>query len=387
MKFTKNKYIFSGVIITGFFSFAYFAVPSIFPISYKIAVLPAVETYEGQIKIEIPKIPPHVITPPQVKAIYMTNWVAGSKALRESLVKIADETEINSIVIDIKDYTGRIPFEVSDPLLKKFGAYERRIDDVRSFIEELHKKDIYVIGRISVFQDHYLVGKRQELAVRRKSDGGVWKDFKGISWLDPGSKDVWDYVVALAKESYDIGFDELNFDYIRFPSDGNMKDISYPWSKDKKKVEVMEEFFAYLREKLGDIGVPLSVDLFGMTTTNTDDMNIGQNLENALKYFDFVSPMVYPSHYPKGFNGFPNPATKPYEVVKFSMSGAVERARKATTTPRKLRPWLQDFNLGATYDASMVRAQIQATYDSGLDSWMLWNASNRYTRGALDNQE
>ena len=348
--------------------------------------MPATEIYGGRIAVEIPKIPPHISTPSQVKAIYMTNWVAGSKSLRESLVKIADETEINSIVIDIKDYTGRIPFEVSDSLLKKFGAYERRIDDIRNFIEELHKKNIYVIGRISVFQDHYLVGKRPELAVRRKSDGGVWKDFKGISWLDPGSKDVWEYVVALAKESYDDGFDELNFDYIRFPSDGNMKDISYPWSNGKQKTEVMREFFAYLREKLGGIGAPLSADLFGMTTTSSNDLNIGQNLEIALKYFDFVSPMVYPSHYPKNFNGYPNPATKPYEVVKFAMDSAVERARKATTTPLKLRPWLQDFNLGATYDASMVRAQIQATYDAGLDSWMLWNASNRYTRSAL-NQE
>ncbi len=386
MKIIRNKYIFSGAIITGLFSFAYFTVPSVFPINYKTAVLPATEIYGGRIAVEIPKIPPHISTPSQVKAIYMTNWVAGSKSLRESLVKIADETEINSIVIDIKDYTGRIPFEVSDSLLKKFGAYERRIDDIRNFIEELHKKNIYVIGRISVFQDHYLVGKRPELAVRRKSDGGVWKDFKGISWLDPGSKDVWEYVVALAKESYDDGFDELNFDYIRFPSDGNMKDISYPWSNGKQKTEVMREFFAYLREKLGGIGAPLSADLFGMTTTSSNDLNIGQNLEIALKYFDFVSPMVYPSHYPKNFNGYPNPATKPYEVVKFAMDSAVERARKATTTPLKLRPWLQDFNLGATYDASMVRAQIQATYDAGLDSWMLWNASNRYTRSAL-NQE
>lgn len=374
-----NKYFFAGAAVTCFFLLAYFVFPSLFPISYKLAVLPATG-----ISAEVEKTVSHLNTPSQVKAIYMTNWVAGSKSLRDPLVKIADETEINSIVIDIKDYTGRIAFEVSDPLLKELGAYERRIADIKEFIEELHKKNIYVIGRISVFQDRYLVGRHPDLAVRRKSDNGIWKDFKNISWLDPGSKEVWDYVVALAKESYGVGFDELNFDYIRFPSDGNMKDISYPWSGGKQKVEVIKEFFAYLRENLGDIGVPLSVDLFGMTTTNTDDMNIGQNLENALKYFDYVSPMVYPSHYPAGFNGFKNPATEPYKVVKFSMDGAVERARKATTTPRKLRPWLQDFNLGATYDAPMVRAQIQATYDSGLDSWMLWNASNRYTRTALD---
>ena len=383
-----NKYFFAGVAITGSFSLAYFVFPSIFSISYKLAVLPGAGiSAEGEFAVPVKKIISHLTTPSQVKAIYMTNWVAGDKKLRSSLVKIADDTEINSIVIDIKDYTGRIGFEVSDPLLKELGAYERRIADIEDFIEELHKKNIYVIGRISVFQDRYLVGRRPDLAVRRKSDGGVWKDFKNISWLDPGSKEVWGYIAALAKESYGVGFDELNFDYIRFPSDGNMKDISYPWSNGKAKSEVIKDFFAYLRENLGNIGAPLSADLFGMTTTNTDDMNIGQNLENALKYFDYVSPMVYPSHYPKGFNNYSNPAAKPYEVVKFAMDSAVNRAMNATTTPRKLRPWLQDFNLGATYDAPMVRAQIQATYDSGLDSWMLWNASNRYTSAALDNQD
>ncbi len=384
MKFISNKYFFASVAITGSFSLAYFVIPSLFPLTYKLPVLLSGTYQNQQFGAEAVRTVTHITTPSQVKAIYMTNWVAGDKSLRDPLIKIADDTEINSIVIDIKDYTGRIGFEVSDPLLKELGAYEKRIADIKDLIEELHKKNIYVIGRISVFQDRYLVGKRPELAVRRKSDGGVWKDFKGISWLDPGSKDVWDYVVALARESYGVGFDELNFDYIRFPSDGNMKDISYPWSGDKQKTEVIKEFFAYLRENLGNIGAPLSVDLFGMTTTSANDLNIGQNLENALKYFDYVSPMVYPSHYPPDFNGYKNPAAKPYEVVKFAMESAVERARNASTTPLKIRPWLQDFSLGAIYVAPMVRAQIQATYDTGLDSWMLWNASNRYTAGALD---
>jgi len=130
--------------------------------------------------------------------------------------------------------------------------------------------------------------------------------------------------------------------------------------------------------------VVLSADLFGMVTTNSDDLNIGQILEYAAPYFDYISPMVYPSHYPRGFNGWQNPNNYPYEVVNFSMSKAVEKLVNASTSPLKLRPWLQDFDYGGDYDIPEVKAQIQATYDAGLTSWMLWSASNRYTRGALE---
>ena len=130
-------------------------------------------------------------------------------------------------------------------------------------------------------------------------------------------------------------------------------------------------------------GIKISADLFGMTTTNTDDLNIGQILEDALNNFDYVSPMVYPSHYPPTFLGFAKPAEKPYEVVKYSMDQAFTRAINASSTPLKLRPWLQDFDLGAVYTADMVRAQIQATYDAGLNSWMIWDAGNTYTVGAF----
>jgi len=322
----------------------------------------------------------HIKTPEPLKAIYMTSWVAGDKKWRSELVKLIDETEINAVVIDIKDYTGRISFAVSNPLLLKYGATENRIPDIESFISELHAKNIYVIGRISVFQDPFMVKARPDLAVKRESDGQVWKDHKGISWLDANSKEVWDYIIALALDSYNLGFDELNFDYIRFPSDGNMKDISYPFSNKEKKSEVIRKFFEYLSANVKPSGAVISADLFGMTTTNKDDLNIGQILENALPHFDYIAPMVYPSHYPKGFIGISNPASKPYEVVKYSMDRAVERA---SSTPLKLRPWLQDFNLGATYSADMVRAQIDAVYDARLTSWMLWAPSNRYTRAAL----
>ena len=397
------------IVISIFFYVVYFFLPSFMSSRYEGQV--TIVAASTPVKKEVGFVATHVKIPSQVKAIYMTSWVAGSKELRNNLVKIADTTEINSMVIDIKDYTGKISFTVDDPYLKSFNSVERRIPDIKQFIESLHKKGIYVIGRISVFQDPQVVSTHPELAVKRKSDGGIWKDYKGISWLDAGAKDVWKYVVAIGKEAYGFGFDELNFDYIRFPSDGNMKDIAYPWSSNEKKSEIMRQFFAYINENLKPTGAVLSADLFGMTSTNTDDLNIGQILENALPYFDYVAPMVYPSHYPPQFMGFAKPAEKPYEVVKFSMDVAVRRAIATTTTvaifgeqpistttkpivyrkesfdSSKIRPWLQDFNLGATYDASMVRKQIQATYDSGLDSWMLWNASNRYTVAALKDTE
>ena len=325
----------------------------------------------------------HIQTPDAVKAVYMTSFVAGDIKARGRVVSLIEETELNSVVIDIKDYTGRVSFETQSPYIQSLGSSEKRVLDIVDFIDELHKKNIYVIGRISAFQDSFLVKKRPDLAVKRKSDKETWKDYKGVSWIDPGAEEMWEYLVLIGKEAYAVGFDELNFDYIRFPSDGNMSDIFYPSSGVREKREVIRSFFSFLEENLRPTGVFLSADLFGMTTTNKDDLNIGQVLEYALPYFDYIDPMVYPSHYPPNFNGYADPNKYPYEVVKFSMDKAVARAIAASTTPDKLRPWLQDFDYGGNYDIAEVKAQIKATYDSGLDSWMLWSPSNVYTRGAL----
>jgi len=335
--------------------------------------------------ISAPKKPPaHISTPKPVKGIYMTSWVAGTKDWRESMVKLIEETELNSVVIDVKDYSGHISFEVSDPVLKKIGASENRIPDVVEFIDYLHQKNIYAIARISVFQDAYLVGKKPELAVKRK-DGKVWKDYKGIAWLNIASREVWDYTIKVAEEAESVGFDELNFDYIRYPSDGDMKNIVLPYAPGTNtKAESLKAFFAYLAKELSPLKIPLSADLFGFTTTHSDDLNIGQILENAIPYFDYICPMVYPSHYPKGYENFSNPADHPYEIISLAMASSTQRMLAAGSSPSKIRPWLQDFDLGADYTAEMIRKEKQAVYDAGLNSWLLWDPSNKYTRGALD---
>ena len=237
----------------------------------------------------------------------------------------------------------------------------------------------------------------------------MWKDYKGLAYVDVGVREYWDTVVELSKESYDIGFDELNFDYIRYPSDGPMSQAVYTLGEGEEKQEVLEEFFKYLHDQLeplrstsqGHVGVVTSADVFGMATTNTDDLNIGQVLERALPYFDYIAPMVYPSHYPKGFRGYTNVNEHSYDIVLFSMGEAARRAL-ATTTPvfafahtrigtstpaiyakpiypsSKMRPWLQSFNYPVPYTPDMVAAQIKANEDAGLDSYMFWDPANKY---------
>ncbi len=394
----------------------YFGLPTFFRTSYQASSSGILASTTPV----VPGIPPvvHLPTPKPQKVIYMTSCVVGTPSFRDDLVKLVEETELNSIIIDIKDFSGTLSFTPQSEELKPAVSKRCMAPDMKAFIESLHDNGIYVIGRITVFQDPLFAKLRPDLAVKKASDGSTWKDYKGISFTDPGAKEVWDHTVAIAKESYAIGFDELNFDYIRFPSDGPMSDIAFTWSGNRNKSDVLEEFFTYLSAELKPLGVVISADLFGMTTTNTDDLNIGQILEKAAPHFDFIAPMVYPSHYPPDFNGWANPNTYPYEIVKYSMDEAVKRFLATTTivalngvepiastTPPacadepcaagrplypkkswdtlKLRPWLQDFDYGGNYDITEVKAQIQATYDAGLTSWMLWSPSNRYTKGAL----
>ena len=351
----------------------------------------------------------HIETPSAVKAIYMSQCVVGTPSFREQLVDLVNETELNSIIIDVKDFTGKLGFQTDHPLLKDAVSDACGARDMEDFLTFLHEQDIYTIARITVFQDPYYTKTFPGSAVKRLDNGEVWQDYKGLAFVDVGYRPFWDYIVAISEEAYAVGFDELNFDYIRFPSDGNMKNVSYTHAGDALRQDALETFFAYVYDELKESDVVLSADLFGYTTTNADDLGIGQVLERALPYFDYVMPMVYPSHYNDGFIDLDNPAVHPYEVVKYSMESAVRRANKidlardstSTSTDTvllkkiaqkghgnvntlQLRPWLQDFDLGATYTPEMVRAQIQATYDAGLTSWALWDAGNTYTRAALN---
>lgn len=370
----------------------------------------------------------HQPLPEQVKSIYMTACVTGTKDFRERLVALVDETEVNSLIIDIKDFSGTISFPPeSEEWRSAWSAAKCGTADMKDFIEMLHEKGIFVIGRITVFQDPFYTSLHPELAVKKSDRTSIWKDHKGLSFIDVGAREYWDHLIALARDSYNIGFDELNFDYVRYPSDGPMTDIAFTHSKDypgdDNKQANLEEFFKYLHEKMSDEStfadynhtntgrdksVPwTSADLFGMTTTNYDDLSIGQVQDRAAPYFDFIAPMVYPSHYPKNAFGYDNPNHYPYEIVHYAMKTGVERMQSETTPmmgfqherigtstpavykkptygPEKFRTWIQDFDYGGDYDIEEVKEQIQASYDAGVMSWMIWAPSNIYTRGALE---
>ncbi|OGZ51199.1 MAG: hypothetical protein A3A17_04135 [Candidatus Ryanbacteria bacterium RIFCSPLOWO2_01_FULL_44_230] len=329
-------------------------------------------------------LPKHVVPPTPVRAIYMTSWVGGTKDWRAELVQFVERTELNAIVIDIKDYSGMVSFITGDEVIKRIGSEEERISDMQAFIHELHSKNIYVIARITAFQDPHYSKLFPDDAIK-DSRGGLWKDKNGLTYVDPLARDFWDYLVRVARAAEAVGFDELNFDYIRYPSDGPIQYAVYPYTKNGiAKADVIEEFFQYINHELDSVPVPLSADLFGFTTYYENDLNIGQILERADPYFDYLSPMVYPSHYPDGFNGYANPAKHPYDIIRLSMTRGMERLMNASSTPEKLRPWIQDFDLGATYDEYMVREEKRAVYDVGLDSWMAWDPANRYTRSAYD---
>jgi hypothetical protein len=369
----------------------------------------------------------HVPLPLPTKTIYMTSCVAGTKPFRDRLIALIDETEINSVIIDIKDFSGTISFPpLHDSWKPAWESGRCGARDMKELIAELHAKNIFVIGRITVFQDPFYATTHSGLAVKKADGITVWKDGKGLSFIDVGAKGYWDHIVDLSTDAYNIGFDELNFDYVRYPSDGNMVDISFPQSAagpyGKDKQANLEAFFKYLNEKLDEesrfadfkhvntgraSSTPwTSADLFGMTTTNTDDLSIGQILERSVPYFDFTAPMVYPSHYPKSFLGLGNPNDYPYKVVNYAMKGGVARVTASTTrvngflhtrigtttpalykkpvySPDKLRTWIQDFDYGGDYDAADVRAQIQASIDAGVNSYMIWAPSNIYTKAAL----
>jgi hypothetical protein len=313
--------------------------------------------------------------PAAVKAIgiYSTGWIAGSKRIEE-LISFIKTTKMNAVVIDIKDDTGMLSYPSNVPLAREIGATSKRIANLKELVARLKQENIYPIARQVVFKDPLLASKHLEIAVKSKA-GGVWRDRKGMIWVDPNCEKVWKYNLEIAKEAIAMGFSEIQFDYVRFLSDGKISQAVYPYSKGEAKEDVIRNFLLYAKKDINALGAPLSADVFGLVLSYPHDNNIGQKLEKLATAVDILCPMVYPSHYPKDSLNIAEPDLHPYEIIDQAMKDGLKRVQN---TKVKFRPWLQDFNLGSKYGRQQIQAQIKALKDNGVNEYLIWNPGNHY---------
>ncbi|MHB1020967.1 MAG: putative glycoside hydrolase [Acidobacteriaceae bacterium] len=312
------------------------------------------------------------------KALYLTVYGIGSKKLRNGALDWIQRGAANALVIDIKGDRGIIPYPSTVPLTKVDGARKiTTIPDLGSLVRELHSKGIYAIARIVVFKDDPLANARPDLAVKRQ-DGHLFRDKEGLAWTDPFLSEVRNYNIAIAVEAARAGFDEIQFDYVRFPDSSQKLQFSQPTTQ-ASRTQAIEGFLAEARQQLQPYNVYLSVDIFGYVLWNQNDTGIGQQLEGIAKHVDYLCPMLYPSGFRYGIPGYKNPVANPYVIVKLSLDNA---ERRVGISPKRFRPWLQAFRDYAfdrrNFGAAEVEAQIRAAKDFGADGWMLWNPRNNY---------
>lgn len=325
----------------------------------------------------------HLPIPEEVRGIYWTAQTAGTKRADE-LLAYMKETGLNAAVIDLKMDNGELAFMPLNASLAPYAMEEPAVADLEALLGKLKEAGIYRIARIAVMRDSAYALAHPEAALRYPG-GAFWRDNTGAAWADPADSGVALYAIALGREAYARGFDELQYDYARFASDGALSAIRYPAYDPAKetKIEAMQRFFKAVGGGMREAGIPVSFDLFGMTFESTDDYDIGQRLVDAYPYADYVSPMTYPSHYAAGFQGYKNPALFPYEVPKHSFDSGKAMLEKESGIPQDesaphIRPWIQDFDIGATYTAERIEAQIRAARDAGASGFMIWNARNVY---------
>ena len=324
--------------------------------------------------------------PEVVRGLYVNRWAAIGKKLG-TLIDLAKTTEVNALVIDVKDDRGFVLYKSRVPLANEIGADTTRPmskDRLRTILDTLVAHKIYPIARIVVAKDPLLARAKLEWAIKRKDNLQPWLDKNGNPWLDPHQTGVWQYAADLAKEAYDIGFSEVQFDYVRFPDEKRLvSETTYPLSNGRLRAQVIRDQLTFLAAQLHKQSIPVTIDVFGLTATDTTDMGIGQKWERFVDRADVVLPMVYPSHFAPGSYGLGNPNAHPYATIDHALKD-MKRRSAGIPGAAKIVPWYQDFTLGPPhYYAEQVRAQMKAGYDNGFQSWILWNPGSRYTVSAL----
>ncbi len=334
-----------------------------------------------------PEAPKLVFEKPEhVRGIYLTAWSAGRTKKMENVDALLKKTELNSVVIDIRD-SGIMYFKTPLELAEKSGAHQVAVVKPKELMKFLSERRIYPIARVACFRDNFVPKRFPDLAVR-KADGSLWRDRAGNTWLDPYNRKNWDYLGAIVDFALDLGFPEIQLDYVRFPSEGKSSTQrfagkkTYPDAKAQHQ-DVIASFATFIADRVHKRGALLSADVFGIISSSKSDQGIGQELEKVAAPFDLICPMVYPSHYARGEYGIADPNSSPYAIVKKSLVDYRKRLPKT-----HIRPWLQDFSLGYKYGKAEVQAQIKAAMEQGYQEYLLWNPANRYTAEAvIDNSK
>jgi len=324
------------------------------------------------------------LTPFQVKALYLSTYGITSKKLRTAALEAVKENNLNALVIDIKSDRGFIGFKVDIPLAEEIGAQKViLIKDVQALVADLKEKGLYLIARIVVFKDEPLAAAKPQWAFKGKG-GGVFRDREKLRWVDPFRQEVWDYNIAIAKAAAAAGFDEVQFDYVRFP-DNRGTGFSKP-ANEASRTDAISGFLEAAHQALIPDNVMVAADIFGYVLWNTNDTDIGQKIDRALNAVDVVCPMLYPSGYQFGIPNYRNPVQHPYEIVFMSLQRAQERT---DASPRRFRPWLQAFRdyafRGGDFKEDRMRIQVKAADAFGSSGWMFWNPRNVYPTGKFIN--
>ena len=334
----------------------------------------------------IPKAP-LVARPTPLRGLYVNRWAALGDRMWQ-LIGVAKTTEINALVIDVKDDRGLVLYRSRVPLAREIGAdttMPMRAERVRAVLDTMRAHGIYPIARIVVVKDPLLASRKLAWSIKRRdAPDRPWLDKNGNPWLDANQPGVWDYAAELAEEAVALGFSEIQFDYVRFPDEKRLvSEATFPLAQGRVRAQVIRDQLGRVRKRLAGTGVPMTIDVFGLTTSDSTDMGIGQRWEMFVDQADAVLPMTYPSHYAPGSYGIAVPNARPYEIIGHALRDAKRRTAGIGGAAR-IVPWYQDFTLGPPrYGAEQVRAQIRAGRDAGFDEWLLWNPGSRYTLGAL----
>lgn len=334
-------------------------------------------------------------TPVQARGIYISAPAAGSGEMMEGILARIPGTEINAVVIDLKDDNGRVTCPMESPMVMETEASRPYVTDMAELVRRL-KEDygLYVIARVVAFRDPWLAEKKPEWCLKLP-DGTVFRDRSGLAWINPYREEVWDYLVEIGTQAAAMGFDEVQFDYIRFCTEKGVNDVVFDEAdtRGRSKTDVITEFTAYASQQLAPRGVFVSADVFGaIIGSEVDAQSVGQIYVDMAKNLDYICPMIYPSHYGDGNFGIEHPDTEPYRTVLAALQGSARELAEAEQEGGDLavvRPWLQDFTASyldhyIEYGPEEIQAQIQATYDAGYEEWLLWSAACSYTWDGLE---